>query len=150
MELFERVKTLIDLEKRGGKSLAESLGVNESTFKGYLSAKRQHNLWPYLNAILAIHPELSRNWLYFGEGQFLIADSPDDEELQNALDELGNTRQRVLDLEKTIAAQAVALTAQDETLALYRRMETPKTTEGKETAAPGSGCAAPSKHCPIE
>ena len=88
--------------------------------------------------------------MYFGEGQFLVADSPDNEELQNALDELGNTRQRVLDLEKTIAAQAVALTAKEESLALYRRMETPKTAEGKAASAPGSGSAAPSKHCPIK
>ncbi|WP_279086488.1 hypothetical protein, partial [Bilophila wadsworthia] len=44
------------------------------TFNGYLSEKRQDNLWPLLPKILVLYPELSRDWLYFGEGQMLKAD----------------------------------------------------------------------------
>lgn len=68
MELFERVKQLPKIIGIQDKELAAGLGVNASTFSGYLNARRQHNLWPLLPKILENYPEISRQWLYFGEG----------------------------------------------------------------------------------
>lgn len=68
MELFERVKQLIKIIGIKDKDLAEELGLKQSTFAGYLNSRRQHNLWPLLPRILEAYPEISRQWLYFGEG----------------------------------------------------------------------------------
>ena len=54
--------------------LARVIGVNELTFKGYCSESREGNLWPLLPAILAAFPEISREWLYFNEGEMLQSD----------------------------------------------------------------------------
>ena len=64
--------------------------------------------------------------------------------------ELEKLRQEVTYLKELLASEDVALTAKEESLALYRRVETPKTTEGNEAAASGPGDAAPSKHCPTK
>ena len=100
MELFERVKTIFQMLERDGHSLTDEVGVNIHTFKGYLSKKRQDNLWPLLDKILALHPEISRQWLYFGEGDMLAAsDDLDNEHEQKLLDELSIARHKALDLE---------------------------------------------------
>jgi transcriptional regulator with XRE-family HTH domain len=122
MELFERVRYLARLAKDAGDSLAEQIGVNQNTFNGYLSLKRQDNLWPLLDKMLALHPKLSRNWLYFGEPPIVTADNPDNETQQRLLDELGHARQRVIDLEGQIAALHTALEAQSEALAAHKAL----------------------------
>jgi transcriptional regulator with XRE-family HTH domain len=122
MELFERVRYLARLAKDAGDSLAEQIGVNQNTFNGYLSLKRQDNLWPLLDKILATHPELSRNWLYFGERPIVTADNPDNETQQRLLDELGHAKQRVADLEGQIQALHTALDAQNEALAAHKAL----------------------------
>lgn len=73
MDLFERIK-LVAKTKGSVKKLAFELNIPQTTFNGYLSEKRQDNLWPLLPKILVLYPELSRDWLYFGEGQMLKAD----------------------------------------------------------------------------
>ena len=77
-KLFERVKTAS--KRLTGKTygIASIIGVNELTFKGYCSEAREGNLWPLLPAILAAFPELSREWLYFDEGEMLISESTPD------------------------------------------------------------------------
>ena len=120
MELFERVRYVARQAKDAGLSLAEQIGVNQNTFSGYLSLKRQDNLWPLLDLILAAHPELSRNWLYFGEAPILSAESPDS--AQRLLDELAHARQRVMDLEGHIQALHTALEAQSEALAAHKAL----------------------------
>ena len=73
-KLFERVK--VASKRLTGKTygLARVIGVNELTFKGYCSESREGNLWPLLPAILAAFPEISREWLYFNEGEMLQSD----------------------------------------------------------------------------
>lgn len=100
MELFKRVKLVRDIDKKRGVSLPDQLGVNPYTFKNYLNEARQFHLEPYIERILALHPEISRHWLITGEGQMLAAsDNQDDQREQAMLDELAQLRQRVIDLE---------------------------------------------------
>lgn len=68
MELFERVKQIAKIIGISDKDLAANLGLKQSTFSGYLNARRQDLLWPLLPKILELYPEISRQWLYFGEG----------------------------------------------------------------------------------
>ena len=142
MELFERVRYVARLARDAGLSLAEQIGVNQNTFNGYLSLKRQDNLWPLLDKILGAHPGLSRNWLYFNEAPILVADTPDSETKQRLLDALGHARQRVLDLEGQIQALHTALEAQSEALAAHKALTAnfslPGGVGGKPAASFGS------------
>ena len=51
--------------------LAEHIGVSPQTFNTWFAEKSQRNLWEHLQKILDLYPELSREWLYFGEGPML-------------------------------------------------------------------------------
>lgn len=84
MYLFERVKMLIKMfDTSNGKNyLAQELGVNPRTLRGYLCKNREANLWPLLDNILACHSKLSRTWLYFGEGPMLLDDIKDTKKKQ--------------------------------------------------------------------
>ena len=67
MELYERVKQVAKIIGISDKALGAELGLKQTTFSGYLNKRREHNLWPLLPKILELHPEISRQWLYFGE-----------------------------------------------------------------------------------
>lgn len=73
MQLFQRVKHLAKNKAGSAKSLGEALGLSQSRFNGYLNETRQNNLWPLLPQILELYPDVSRDWLYFGEGEMLSA-----------------------------------------------------------------------------
>ena len=75
MQLFQRVKHIAKNKAGSAKSLGEALGLSQSRFNGYLNETRQNNLWPLLPQILELYPDVSRDWLYFGEGE-MIASSP--------------------------------------------------------------------------
>lgn len=69
MELYQRVKR-ISKELAGSETkMAAQLGIQQRTFNGYLSESRQANLWALLNKILEEYPQISRDWLYFNEGE---------------------------------------------------------------------------------
>ena len=53
MDLFERIK-LVAKTKGSVKKLAFELNIPQTTFNGYLSEKRQDNLWPLLPKILVL------------------------------------------------------------------------------------------------
>ena len=77
-KLFERVKSAG--KRLTGKTygLAAFIGVNDFTFKGYCSEARESNLWPLLPSILEAFPAISREWLYFNEGEMLRAETTPD------------------------------------------------------------------------
>ena len=75
MQLFQRVRTLAKTKAGSAKKLGELLGKSQPVFQGYLNETRQNNLWPLLPQILELYPDVSRDWLYFGEGE-MIASSP--------------------------------------------------------------------------
>ena len=76
MKLYERVRKLSKLFDTQGKPIAESIDINNNTFRGYLKESRQHNLYPLLDLILINYPEISREWLYFGEGDMFHNTAP--------------------------------------------------------------------------
>lgn len=67
--LFNRVIELAKIKEGSVKGLAEKLGMLRQTFNGYLSESREDNLWPLLPRLLDLYPDISREWLYFGEGE---------------------------------------------------------------------------------
>jgi len=69
MELYERVDEIIRAMGRSRAHLAKRLDIKQTTFNHWFSRSRQHNLWPVLLKILELHPQLSRDWLFFGEGE---------------------------------------------------------------------------------
>lgn len=73
MQLFQRVKILAKVKAGSVKALAERLSKGQSMFNAYLNERRQNNLWPLLPQILELYPDVSRDWLYFGEGEMLSA-----------------------------------------------------------------------------
>ena len=86
--LYNRVILLAKKKEKSVKSLAEKLGILRQTFNGYLCEQRQNNLWPLLPQILELYPDVSRDWLYFGEGE-MLSTSPTAahmEELKTELD----------------------------------------------------------------
>jgi len=48
--------------------MAYALGLKQSTFNKYLN-ERCDKLWKLLPKILMLYPSVSREWLYFGEGE---------------------------------------------------------------------------------
>lgn len=75
MVLFERVKAIYSNMAITQADFARSLHLTPATFNGYLKESRQDNLWPLLPRVLALYPQINRDWLYFGEGE-MLADGP--------------------------------------------------------------------------
>ena len=98
MQLFQRVKFLAKSKAGSVKALAEKLGKGQSRFNAYLNERRQNNLWPLLPQILELYPDVSRDWLYFGEGE-MLSESP--------------TAARVVELETALDAANAKLDTQD-------------------------------------
>ncbi len=69
--LFERIRLVSSKLAGSQENLGESLGIKGRTFQGYLTKKREDNLWPHLSQILKLYPQIQRNWLFFGEGNML-------------------------------------------------------------------------------
>lgn len=92
MQLFERVKMLAKAKEKSANALAKKLNIAQTTFNGYLKESRQNNLWEILPKILELYPDVSRDWLYFGEGEMLLGEErakPETiQELKNKIQEL--------------------------------------------------------------
>ena len=71
MQLFERIRFFSKSQKIPLARLAEHIGVSPQTFNTWFAEKSQRNLWEHLQKILDLYPEISREWLYFGEGPML-------------------------------------------------------------------------------
>ena len=71
MQLFKRIRFFSKSQKIPLARLAEHIGVSPQTFNTWFAEKSQRNLWEHLQKILDLYPELSREWLYFGEGPML-------------------------------------------------------------------------------
>lgn len=91
MQLFERVRLLAKEKEKSVSRLATKLKLGQTTFNGYLNENRQFHLWEILPKILELYPDVSRDWLYFGEGEMLGEERATPEtiqELKNKIQEL--------------------------------------------------------------
>ena len=125
--LYNRVKELAKKKEGTDSGLAEKLGMARQTFQGYLNEKRQHNLWPLLPLILNLYSDVSREWLYFGEGEMFGQTESAKQEREKLLAENQNLRQE-LDAANRLNRQLTARLLLDGV--------------GDKTASPGSGKAA--------
>ncbi|MDR2935312.1 MAG: hypothetical protein LBV70_05490 [Candidatus Adiutrix sp.] len=69
MELYERIDEFIRRMAKSRAALAKQLDIRQTTFNSWFSRGRQNNLWPVLFRIQEIYPHISRDWLFFGEGE---------------------------------------------------------------------------------
>ena len=51
--------------------MAKKLEIKQTTFNSWFASARQDNLWPVLHKILELYPHISREWLYFGDGEMM-------------------------------------------------------------------------------
>ena len=164
VKLYERLLSLVkEFADNSQTTFAKSIGISQSTFHGYLHDQGQSKIrLDVLGSILTIYPQVSREWLFFGEGEMLRTDAPAPA-VPDAGIELEKLRQRVADLEKVIAAKEEILNAKEESLRLYRRHEAKNPTQSCKAATPVPGqadasplqdqsseYAVPSKPSPIE
>ncbi len=78
MELYQRIKAVIDHFCNGTTlRFAQKMGAKESTCRNYLHPQKSRAIKiSFLDAVLTRFPEVSREWLFFGEGEML--DAPKD------------------------------------------------------------------------
>ncbi len=107
MDLYKRVIQVSEEIAGSRAKLAEKLALEARTFQGYLKEPRQKNLWPLLPQILEIYPQISRNWLYFGEGEILSNNQksaePPNEDTLSLQRECELLRSQLADKDKIIA-----------------------------------------------
>jgi len=51
--------------------MAKQLNIKQTTFNSWFSRDRQEYLFPVLFKILELYPHISREWLFFGEGDMV-------------------------------------------------------------------------------
>ena len=71
MELYERVDEIIRRMAKSRTNLARQLDIKQTTFNTWFSRERQDYLLPALFRILELYPNISRDWLFFGEGEMV-------------------------------------------------------------------------------
>lgn len=69
-KIFERLLILVDKLENGSQSkFAKKIGCPQTTFNGYLNEKAENKIrFSLLQNILVVYPNISRDWLFFGEG----------------------------------------------------------------------------------
>ena len=87
MELYKRVDKVAKDIAGSVSKLAKALGVPQTTFNGHIINKRDDKLLPRVDKILAIYPQIRKDWLFFGTGA-MLKDQPHPD--QGITDENGN------------------------------------------------------------
>ena len=68
MELYERLNELA--KSVGSKTkISQNLGITPQKYAGWSNSYSQRNFWELLPSLLTAMPEVSREWLYFEEGE---------------------------------------------------------------------------------
>lgn len=156
MKLYQRVRTIAKEVAGSETKLAPLIGVHQRTFNGYLKESREHNLWPLLPKILEVFPQVSREWLYFSEGEMLKSEGvqaqPQDRapldplqkgaatalERENAaLRELVDSKNEIIALQKQLLAKAADQASQEQ-----RGVEFSGGPPAHTASAPGTPSAA--------
>jgi len=71
MELYERVDAVVRRMAKSRTNMAKQLDVKQTTFNSWFTRDRQEYLLPVLFKILKLYPHISREWLFFGEGEMI-------------------------------------------------------------------------------
>ena len=71
MELYERVDAVVKRMAKSRTHMAKQLNIKQTTFNSWFSRERQEYLLPVLFNILGLYPHISREWLFFGEGEMV-------------------------------------------------------------------------------
>ena len=71
MELFERVYAVVRRMTKSRTHMAKQLNIKQTTFNSWFTRDRQEYLLPVLFQILELYPHISREWLFFGEGEMI-------------------------------------------------------------------------------
>ena len=71
MELFERVDAVVRRMAKSRTHMAKQLNIKQTTFNSWFTCDRQEYLLPILFQILGLYPHISREWLFFGEGEMI-------------------------------------------------------------------------------
>lgn len=93
MQIFERIGEIIKYFANNSQAqFARSLGVLPTTFNGYMNEEGQERIrFSLLKKILEIYPDVSREWLLFGDGKMLKTGTdsdPEKEKLQAKIADL--------------------------------------------------------------
>jgi len=78
-EIFQRIEGLRKHKNLSQTTFAEQIDIPQSTFTKQMKAKDNEKLAAYLWKIAVLYPEISRIWIFFGEGDMLASKN----ELQN-------------------------------------------------------------------
>ena len=93
MSIAERVLNILEYNNISKSELARRLGEKQPTINRYLTLEHQEKLSPYLWTMLELFPHVSREWLFFGEGEMLSKANPTNaklDELKAEISELEN------------------------------------------------------------
>lgn len=71
MQLYERIRVLVQDRGVSQAKLAEIIGVYPQKFSQWLNEKSQKNLWEHLPKILDTFPDIRPEWLYYDDGPML-------------------------------------------------------------------------------
>ena len=73
MQLHERIRNFAKYKDISLTQLAKSLGIAQQTLNQWLKPGSQKNIYEHLPRLLELFPDLSRDWIWFGEGDMLGA-----------------------------------------------------------------------------
>lgn len=98
MELFQRILQLVEvLTENSQARFARSIGISQQTFNNYLNLEGQQKIRKtLLDTILSVYPKISRNWLFFGEGEIF---STGEDSVPKTICALDEKDRRVAELE---------------------------------------------------
>lgn len=90
MELYKKVDQLLAHYNFSRSALAKEINVHVNTFGRYFTPDQEDKLRACLWKIHEVFPEVSRNWLFFDEGEMFDKEenNPKITQLQKKVDEL--------------------------------------------------------------
>ena len=120
MELFERIYLLKGIAG-SLQAVADALGIAPQKISAYSNFKSQKNFYPHLPQLLAVMPQVRRDWLYFEEGPMLEDPSNplpggDSAALEVKLQKLSESFAQVTDANQKLLEQNQKLIEQNHSL----------------------------------
>lgn len=90
MELYKRIDCLLSHYNLSRSALAKEINIHVNTFGRYFIPDQEDKLRACLWKIHEVFPDISRDWLFFGEGEMFdkAENNPKIAQLQKKVDEL--------------------------------------------------------------